>query len=94
MLPEHISHPDYLHLWKFYMKSKCTPAGVRIEDWVCPMRHVSRCFAGIGLVTGHGFEQLERCSHHDKDSHVRRLMSAPKSFFPGSETKEEDDDDS
>jgi hypothetical protein len=58
------------------------------------MRHVSECFAGIRLVTGHGFEQLERCGHHDKDCHVRRRMSARKSFFPGSETEEEDDDDS
>ena len=50
MLPEHISHPDDLHLWKFNRKSKRTPAGVRIEEleWVlCPMRHVSGRFAGI-----------------------------------------------
>ncbi len=40
MLPEHISHPDDLHLWKFYRKPKRTQAGVRIEEWVCPMRHV------------------------------------------------------
>ncbi len=94
MLPEHISQPDDLHLWTFYRKSKRTPAGVCIEEWVCPMRHVLGCFAGIRLVTGHGFEQLERCGHHDKDSHVRRLMSARKSFFPSCETDDEDDDDS
>ena len=57
------------------------------------MRHVSACFAGILLVTRHGFEQLERRGHHDKESHVRRMMIARKSCFSGSETEEEDGDE-
>ena len=42
---------------------------------------------------GPGFEQLERRGHHDKDSHVHRLMSARKLYFLGSESEKGDYDD-
>ncbi len=45
----------------------------------------SDCRAGLRIVRGIGFEQLERCGSHHLDSHIRKAMSAR-------DTEEEDQD--
>ncbi len=49
------------------------------------MRHQSDCRAGLHIVLGCGFEQLECCGSHHLDSHIRKAMSARN-------TEEEDQD--
>ncbi len=49
------------------------------------MRHQSDWRAGLHIVRGNGFEQLERCWSHHLDRHIRKAMSALN-------TEEEDQD--
>ncbi len=85
MLPEQIPERDELHLWKLFRSTRSASNGVSIREYKCPMCHQSDCRAGLPIVRGNGFEQLEHCGFHHLDSHVRKAMSAHN-------TKEEDQD--
>ncbi len=85
MLPEQIPERDELHLWKLFRSTRSASNGVSIREYKCPMRHQSNCRAGLRIVHGNGFEQLERCRSHHLDSHIHKAMSAQ-------DTKEEDQD--
>jgi hypothetical protein len=85
MLSEQIPERDKLHLWKLFRSARSASNGVSIQECKCPMRHQSNCRAGLRVVRGNGFEQLERCGSHHLDSHIRKAMSAR-------DTEEEDQD--
>jgi hypothetical protein len=65
------------------------------------MRHRTDCTAGLRIVSGNGLEQLERCSSHDLDSHIRQAaMSVQEldeededSDYPDLERETEDEDE-
>ncbi len=79
MLPEQaeqVSEQDELHLWKLFRSARSARNGVSIREYKCPMRHQSNCRAGLLIVRGNGFEQLERCGSHHLDSHICKAMSA------------------
>ncbi len=85
MLPEQITERDELHLWKLFRSARSASNGISIREYKCPMLHPSDCRAGLSMVRGNGFEQLERCGSHHLDSHIRKAMSA-------SDTEVEDQD--
>ena len=43
--------------------------GAAIHQFACPMRHLCKCKAGLRIVEGPGFMQLERFGLHDQHSH-------------------------
>jgi hypothetical protein len=76
MLPKQIPERDELNLWKLFRSARYASNGVSIREYKCPMRHQSDCKAGLRIVRGNGFEQLEHCGSHHLDSHVSKAISA------------------
>ncbi len=72
MLPEQIPERDKLHLWKLFRSTRSASNGVSIREYKCPMCHQTDCRAGLPIVRGNGFEQLEHCGFHHLDSHIRK----------------------
>ncbi len=88
MLQEQIPERDELHLWKLFTvfrSARSASNGDSIREYKCHMRHQSDSRAGLRIVRGNGFEQLERCGSHHLDSHICKAMSAHY-------TEEEDQD--
>ncbi len=85
MLSGQIPERDELHLWKLFRSARSASNGVSIREYKCPMCHQSDCRAGLHIVRGIGFEQLERCGSHHLDSPIRKAMSTR-------DTEEEDQD--
>jgi hypothetical protein len=100
MLPDQIPEREELHLWKLFRSARSASNGVSFREYKCPMRHQSNCRAGLCIVRGNGFEQLERCGSHHLDSHIRKAMSArdteedaQDSDYPDLVQDSEDEDD-
>ncbi len=70
MLPEQIPERDELHLWKLFRSVRSASNGVSIREYKFD------CRAGLRIVCGNRFEQLECCGSHHLDSHIRKAMSA------------------
>ncbi len=78
-LPDQIPELEELHLWKILRSTKSACNGVSILEYRCPMLHLTYCTAGLLIVSGNGFKQLESCCSHDLDSHIRQAaMSVHK----------------
>ena len=67
-LPGHKSKETDHYLWKQY-RCYTTRKGVQIRLLRCPMRHRCGCKAGIRIMEGTGFKQLDRIGEHNADSH-------------------------
>jgi hypothetical protein len=79
-LPDRIPERDELPFWKLFRSARWSVCNaVSIREYRCLMRHRKDCRAGLLIVSGDGFEQLERCDFHDLDSHIRQAaMSSTK----------------
>ncbi len=82
MLPDHISENQILtSCTEGKVMTKSRPASKGVTSFKCPMCFVYKCLAGLRIMEGPGFGQLESCCIHRIYSHVFRVMSACKSFI-------------
>ena len=67
-LPGHIAKSTDHALWKQY-RHYTNRHRVYIRLFRCPLRHSTGSNAGIRIMVGPGFKQLDRCCEHDANSH-------------------------
>ena len=67
-LPGHNAKPTDVALWKQYRDYK-TVRGICFRCFRCPLRHRTNCKAGIRIVEGHNFKQLDFLGEHHANSH-------------------------
>jgi hypothetical protein len=79
MLQDQIPERDELHLWKLFRSARSADKWVSIREYKCLMHHRTDCKAGVRIVSGSGFKQLERCDSHGLDCHIRKAISADDS---------------
>ena len=69
LLPEQVLPESNVHLWQLVRQATTAMNGAAIRQFACPMRHLCKCKAGLRIVEGPGFMQLERFGLHDQHSH-------------------------
>jgi hypothetical protein len=68
-LSGHISKDTDLTLWKQFGEYTKERNTVLVRLFHCPMRHSCGCMAGLRVMEGPGWMQLDRCSEHHPESH-------------------------
>jgi hypothetical protein len=68
-LPGHQSKPTDVSLWKQFREYKAKKGSILVRLFRCPLRHRCKCKAGIRIMEGPDWMQLERCGEHNANSH-------------------------
>ena len=68
-LPGHQSKPTDVSLWKQFREYKVQKGTIRIRLFRCPLHHRCGCKAGIRIMEGPEWMQLDRCGEHHANSH-------------------------
>jgi hypothetical protein len=99
LLPEQVLPDSNVHLWQLVRQATTAMNGAAIRQFACPMRHLCKCKAGLRIVEGPGFMQLERYGMHDQRSH--EIPPPPQfnasyednDFSPVDDDEDDDDED-
>jgi hypothetical protein len=69
MLPGHVAKETNVPLWKPFHEYPKHKEAILVRLFQCPLRHRCGCLAGIRIMEGADWMQLDRCGKHNANSH-------------------------
>ena len=68
-LPGHVAKETDVALWKQFREYPKHKGAILVRLFRCPLRHRCGCLAGIRIMEGADWMQLDRCGEHNANSH-------------------------
>ena len=68
-IPGHVAKETDVALWKQFREYPKHKGSILVRLFRCPLRHRCGCLAGIRIMEGADWMQLDRCGEHNANSH-------------------------